>query len=304
MNLLIPYIRIYDHPDPLLEEFTYGDIGSRARKLKKDLKKGDYVFFHTSINGKKLITAYFVVDRVLDVADIIKDKNILDKYKNPHILDFNAPNTARKESDVVLFGDPISSKVLERPLLFDKRLAQKLSLNIKFPEGRTDTQIIGSATRSWRALTIQDVNVLRKEFKLSEERPIVSEKIMSTEEVTDILERDIENYLKKRSALLGKSLKLKKRQLDTPVGRIDLLFENENAEKIVVELKLGKIGREAVNQIRKYMNWLKKETNKEARGVLVCSGVMPAFEDEFKKLKNISIFCYGWQLKVCSWREE
>jgi len=34
MNLLIPYVHLYDHPDPLFEEFTYGDVGARARKLK------------------------------------------------------------------------------------------------------------------------------------------------------------------------------------------------------------------------------------------------------------------------------
>jgi len=29
---------------------------------------------------------------------------------------------------------------------------------------------------------------------------------------------------------------------------------------------------------------------------------MPAFEEEeFKRLKNIKILCYGWQLKVYPW---
>ena len=74
MNLLIPYVHLYDHPDPLFKEFTYGDVGTRARKLKKDLKNGDYVFFHTSIGGRKYITAYYVVDRVLNTAEAVKDK--------------------------------------------------------------------------------------------------------------------------------------------------------------------------------------------------------------------------------------
>ena len=304
MNLLIPYIRIYDHHDPLFEEYTYGDIDIRARKLKKDLKKDDFVFFHTSINGKKLITAYYVVDRVLDVVDIFKDRTILEKYKNPHILDHTPPKNGKKEDNVVLFGDPISSRILVRPLYFDKSLAQKLSLNIKFPEGKTETQTIGSATRSWRVLSDKDVDVLLKEIRISEERPLSSENIMSTEEVLDILERDVENYLEKKSALLGKSLKLIRRQFDTPVGRIDLLFEGENGEIIIVELKLGKIGREAVAQLRRYMNWLKKETKKEPKGAIVCSGVMPAFEQEFKRFRDIKIFFYGWQMKIRPWPEE
>ena len=44
VNLLIPYVPIYNHYDPVLEEFTYGDVGSRARKLIKVLTKGDYIF--------------------------------------------------------------------------------------------------------------------------------------------------------------------------------------------------------------------------------------------------------------------
>jgi hypothetical protein len=53
--LLIPYVPLSWHHDPMLEEFTYGDSESRARKLKRDLKRGDYVFFHTTIRGQRHI---------------------------------------------------------------------------------------------------------------------------------------------------------------------------------------------------------------------------------------------------------
>jgi hypothetical protein len=39
MNLLIAYIHIPGHNDPLLEEFTYGDGDARARKLINDVKR-------------------------------------------------------------------------------------------------------------------------------------------------------------------------------------------------------------------------------------------------------------------------
>jgi RecB family endonuclease NucS len=53
--------------------------------------------------------------------------------------------------------------------------------------------------------------------------------------------------------LIDKSLRLERRQLDTPAGRIDLLFKDEEGNLIVVELKLNKIGRDAINQLRRYM---------------------------------------------------
>jgi len=302
MNLLIPYVHLYCHPDPLFEEFTYGDVGARARKLKNDLKKGKYVFFHTSIRGKKYITAYYVVDRSLDTAKAIKNRNITNKYNNPHISGFSGEGTD-EDDNVVLFGDPITSRILEKPLLFDKTLAEKLSLNIKFSKGKTETQAIGSATRAWRELTGNDVKILLKGIKSSEKEGVGIETILSTDEVTEIIEKDIEGFIEKNTSLIGKSLKLKRRQLDTSAGRIDLIFEDKKDNLMVVELKLNTIGREAINQLRRYMNWVKKETKKEVTGIIVCKGVMPTFEEDFKKLKNIKILCYGWQLKVYPWGE-
>jgi len=303
MNLLIPYVHLYNHPDPLFNEFTYGDSTKpRARKLKNALEKDDYIFFHTTISGKKYITAYYVVDRVLETSRAANDDNIRAKYRNPHIMEYLSGKRTNGD-DVVLFGDPISSRVLERPLLFDRTLAEKLSLNIKFPKGKMQTQVIGSATRAWRELKGTDVEILLEAIKLSEKEGIHTEAILSTDEVTEIIEKDIENFIEKNLSFIGDDLKLNRRQLDTDVGRIDLLFEDRRQNLIVVELKLNKIGREAINQLRRYMKWVEKETKKEVNGIMVCKGVMPAFEEDFEKLKDIKILCYGWQLRVYPWRE-
>lgn len=297
MNLLIPYIPLINHVDPVLEEFTYGDSGSRARKLKRSFKKGDYVFFHTTINSKKYITAYYVVDRVLDTSEAAKDKNIFLKYKNPHIIEYRE-GKRRDHDDIVVFGDPIVSRKLERPLLFDRSLAEKLSLSIKFKKSFTETQCIGSATRQWRELSDKDVEILVSEIENNESRGLTIRKTLSTDEVTEIIEKDIENFIEANTKILGESLKLIRRQVNTPIGRIDLLFEDKNNKIIVVELKLNKIGREALKQLRRYMDYVKKEMKKDVEGVIVCKGVMPAFEEEFMNLKKIRILKYGWKLEV------
>ncbi|MFQ6035754.1 MAG: endonuclease NucS domain-containing protein, partial [Sedimentisphaerales bacterium] len=99
---------------------------------------------------------------------------------------------------------------------------------------------------------------------------------------------------------IGLSSKVIKRQCRIPAGRMDLLLlQDTNRNLIVVELKLRKIGHDAVSQIQKYMNSLKgTQKSKRISGIIVCQGVLPTFEKEFKKLKNIKIFCYGWQLKM------
>lgn len=302
MNLLIPYVHIYGHQDPLFDEFTYGDGGNRAKKLSEETAKGDYVFFHTSAGGKKYITAYYVKDRVLHAAEAVRDRNIRAKYRNPHILDYISGKERDRSDTVILFGDPITSKILERPLPFDRGLASSLSLGIGFSPGKTDTQCIGSATRAWRELTDKDVRVLLKEIRKFEKQGFSTEKILSTDEVSEILERDLERFIEDNPSMISKSLKLKARQLDTEVGRIDLLFEDKRGNPTIVELKLNKIGRSAIDQLRRYMKWAKKQTNKEVKGIIVCKGVMPAFEEEFGKLKDIKILCYGWKLKVYPWK--
>jgi RecB family endonuclease NucS len=200
-----------------------------------------------------------------------------------------------------VFGDPITSKILGRPLVFDKTLAKKLSLNFDFSEGKTETQVIGSATRAWRELTKNDVNILLKEIEKWETKVGPAKQVLSSEEVSDVVEKHIEDILAKQPDLIGRDLKLERRQLVTDDGRIDLLFQDLKGNKIVVEVKLGKIGRSAVKQTKRYMKWIKKNIKKKVSGVIVCEGVMPAFEEDLKKLKDIKIFCYGWQLTVFPW---
>ena len=123
---------------------------------------------------------------------------------------------------------------------------------------------------------------------------------LSTDEVTEVIEKDIENFIEANPKLLGDSLKLIGRQHAICEGRIDMIFKDEKEKKVIVivELKLNKIGRDAINQLRKYMSCVKKETKNEVRGILVCKGIMPTFEKDLKDLKNIKILRYGWKLKV------
>ncbi len=302
MHLLIPYVPIRHHLDPTLAEFTYGDSDSRARKLKSGLHKGDYVFFHTTLGGRKCITAYYVVDRVLDTTVASSDRAIADKYRNPHLVEcIEGKRPVAGRDDVVLFGDPITSRVLNRPLAFDRALASQLSLDIKFPLGRRENQTISSATRAWRTLADKDVELIRAAIN-SCEADVHPDVPRSTEEVAETLEKDVEDYLAINPHLIGPGLKLVARQLPVESGRIDLLFETSQGDLVVVEVKLGRVGREAMRQVQDYMHDLRRtEHPKKVAGVLVCAGVMPAFEEELRRQTKVRILVYGWKMEVQSW---
>jgi hypothetical protein len=298
MHLLIPYIELPDHADPLFNEFTYGDVGQRARQLKQ-LEAGTYVFFHTSKYGKKHITACYIVSRVEDTINAARNKLISDKYKNPHIHEFLAGERNRVD-DVVLFGDPILSRVFEKPLLFDRKLAGKLSLNIKFSPGKSETQVIGSATRQWRKLTEKDAKLLFDEVRAQENKDY-DFALRSSEEVAETLERDIERLITQNPSLVGKGLKLLGSQRRTDDGRLDVLFEDPLGNLIVVEVKLGRIGRDAILQTKNYVRYLRTQQNKKVSGMIVCAGVMPAYEDDLRKQRDIRILVHGWNLQIQEW---
>lgn len=166
MNLLIPYVKLPNHHDPLLEEFTYGDVNKRGAKLKT-LRPGNLVFFHTTIQGTNYVTACYTVAQVMDTKDVVKDPDLVRKYRNPHIARWLEEGESERD-DVMVFGDPSTSTFLTKPLPFDRKLVKQLSLDIGFKKGLTECQAIAFATREWRELTEDDVRILQKAMRVYE----------------------------------------------------------------------------------------------------------------------------------------
>ena len=260
------------------------------------MQKGNFIFWHTTLRRQKVITAYYVVDRVLRTQDVKKNHILEDKYHNPH-LEHEQPD----ENDVIVFGDPIASRKLARPLAFDRKLARKLGLGIKFRKDRPDTQTIGSACREWRRLDERQVELLLNEIRRWEKEYLWKGSLLSTGEIDQIQERDLENYLTKEIHVLGKGLTVVKRQMATPQGRLDILLKDRKGSLIVVELKLDLIGRDAIWQLKRYMRFVRENMDKRVRGIIVCKGVHRAFEEDISKLDDVTIFVYGWKMGVQEW---
>ena len=302
MNLLIPYVQS-EHPDPNFNEFTYGDVNVRAKKLKQ-LKRGDYIFFHTTINRNKYFTAFFVVYEVMETRQAYKNKLISLNYENVHIKNM-FEGEEKYNDDVLVFGDHIRSKVLKKPLLFNSNLAITLFPNMKFHESKSDSQNIGSSTRAWRE--IDDIKrELLIELILKNENSIQEFKLLSSEEVSNILEKDIEDFVAFSPENIGGGLKLWKRQYPLGDKRADLiLIDKEKQSLTIVEIKQGYIGRDAISQIQGYEKRLKGVfPNKNIECVLICAGVMPAFAEDLSKLTDIRILIYGWNINLIAWNFE
>lgn len=185
-HLLISYVLNFYHPDPMFDELTYGEGASRSNMIRKNIKYGSHVFFHTTIKGQRYITAHYFVYKVMEGYDARHDKNIRKKYKNPHIRPENYPEWWGEEydpnkevegeyEDIIIFGDPKKSfGKLDNPLPFNKKLAKKLEFEgnkIKFgiinKNGRimSDNECITSCTRTPRYITRDDVKFLLREIQ-------------------------------------------------------------------------------------------------------------------------------------------
>ena len=84
---------------------------------------------------------------------------------------------------------------------------------------------------------------------------------------------------------------------------LDVLFEDKNGNLIVVEVKLGKIGRDAVRQTKNYIRELRAQQKKNVAGIILCAGIMPAYEEELRNEREIRILVHGWDLRVQPWFE-
>ena len=302
VNYLIPYIdprkviKHELHEDPMLEEFTYGDVEKRGRILQDKVKKGDFLFFHTSRKGKRVITAYYRVEKIMATDDAKADKFIISKYRNPHLY-----REELYENDTLVFGNPIYSRILKRPLVLNHDILSKLSNPPRLNPNQAELAAISSALRNWKKLNDNDVKFLLSEIEKKEEEGILKYTFLSSNEVEQLDEVDIENFVATNPNTLGNKIEFFKRQYVLKSGkRVDLLLKDEN-NLIVVEIKKESIGKDTFKQIKKYLKEVKEEFNCKVRGIIICGDILPIFEDFFiKKVEKdeIDIYLYAWKFNL------
>ncbi len=298
---MIPYIdpkKLKGHEDPMLSEFTYGDVERRGKKLREDISKGDCLFFHTSSRGKRVLTAYYIVERAIPIVEARENQLIMAKYKNPHLYD-----EIRGDFDTIVIGDPVTSCRLPRPFILTKKLFSQFSKKLNFNPNQTDLAAMSSTLRNWIKIGENDVDFLLRQIHLSQNESYTKENIfLTSHEIAALDEAEIEQFLVKNPTLLSKNTSVFKQQFVFPSGkRLDLLLRKNNDEShfIVVEIKKDMITKDAYKQISAYM----KETEqvfdcKKIQGIIVCSGIHTVFEDFYLKKTQegkINVYQYGWR---------
>jgi hypothetical protein len=206
-------------------------------------------------------------------------------------------------NESIVFGNPIRSKVLEVPLEITEDLLNHLSKPANLNSDQTPLAAISSALRTWKELDRSDIQFLLNLIDDNEKEGRLSSTLLSTEEVFHVLERDIEKFIANSPEILGDGLDLLSRQyVFSDDSRLDLLLhDTNNGTKIVVEIKKDKIGPQVIKQIKHYMKLCTDELGyRNVKGIIVCAGVLPYYENEIVAAKKDNIFVktFGWKLDV------
>lgn len=302
MNFLIGYLdaeRNNGHEDPMLNEFTYGESSNNATNLLK-VSKGEYLFFHKTIHEKRYITAYYYVEKVMLVNVAQQDSLIKNKFNNPHLKKNDSLLT---NNECIAFGNPIFSRKLDVPLEITPELLSKLSKPANLNPNQPPLAAISSALRTWKQLDSNDIAFLLDKINKQDKKGRLTNNILSSNEVFQVLERDIEKLIASEPTILNNNYTLEGSQIVfSDESRLDLLLKDTiNNEYIVVEIKKGQIDRQALNQIKHYIKQCKKELGYSiVKGILIGSSISKNYENEIFNAKKdgITTRTFGWKFAI------
>lgn len=106
------------------------------------------------------------------------------------------------------------------------------------------------------------------------------------------LERDIEDHLIHNLEAIEKGLKYISRQSNTDVGRIDILAEDKNGIRVVIEVKVGEAKDSAVGQVARYLGWYARTDGKPPRGMLVAAEFPEGVRYAASVIPNLTLHAY------------
>jgi hypothetical protein len=299
-HFLIPYVPMQGHKDPDFHELSYGDSGVRGRRLAREVETGSNLFFHTNIGGSKYITCYISVSEKLEGSKA----RAMPSIRGDGRFD-----------DWMFLGDPQQSKRIAKPLPLTRALMERLSLSVSFKEeGRTETQVIGSATRAHRLLSEDDAVILRSECmrrgdngKIENPEAVQKhlffydegEDIIPFDEVHKLRETEVQKLLRKSPEVIEAGAKVLAFEKVLGDGdRLDLLLEASDGSLILAELKgPNKVTDSIPTQLASYAKDIAEMyPGRKLRKMVVCDGkVSPKLQKACVAL-DIEIVVYGVRL--------
>jgi len=105
-----------------------------------------------------------------------------------------------------------------------------------------------------------------------------------------LAERNLEDFVLQQLEAIEPGLRLIKRQLGTPAGRLDILCQDRLGRYVVVELKRDRGTDQVVGQILRYIGWVQENYSTDAvRGIIIVGRKDNAMSYAVKAAPNIEV---------------
>jgi hypothetical protein len=103
-----------------------------------------------------------------------------------------------------------------------------------------------------------------------------------------LAERNLEDFVIAQLEKIEVGLRLERRQVHTPAGRLDLLCRDQQGSYVVVELKRMRGSDQVIGQILRYMGWVKEPyPNNNVRGIVIVQHKDAALQYAIKAIPNV-----------------
>lgn len=86
-------------------------------------------------------------------------------------------------------------------------------------------------------------------------------------------ERQLADMLMQDLSVIEKGMKTRNKESPLPQGDVDIFAEDKDGKYTVIEVKRKKAGLDAVSQLKRYVEEVKKRKDKDTRGILCAPGV-------------------------------
>ena len=101
---------------------------------------------------------------------------------------------------------------------------------------------------------------------------------------------DMVNKIRLKPSIIEEGLTIEAAEFDTPYGRVDLLGKDREGNLVVIEVKTGRPGDEAIGQCLRYMKGiLAMRKSKNVGAIIVCEKRNKMLEDAVSLIPNIEV---------------
>ena len=124
---------------------------------------------------------------------------------------------------------------------------------------------------------------------------------ISSDEASDVselvetsisLERDIEDHLVHHLESIEKGMELVGRQINTDIGRIDILAKDTKGSLVIIEIKVGEAKDSAIGQIARYLGWYTETEGGPVRGILISNNFPEGVQYAAVAIPNLTLMSY------------